>query len=185
MPKINVVKPFTLNRDNGTTSVYAVGIHDVEREDAEHWFVQAHTDKAPTSKPILGTPQYARAASALVDKRQAMLDEALAWQKEAEEAEKNYQPGTIARPDLVNGGVILPGATGRAPSGLDRTLEDDGKTDDSGQAANDPQQPPEPGSPEAQAVADALAQSQADAAEQPAGGRKKPSQAALDAPPAE
>ena len=82
--KFNVVKQFTLNHDDGTTEVFKPGEHDREPHIANHWFVQAHTDKPPKEAVALGTPQYAAAMRALVGKRSAMLDEALEALREAE-----------------------------------------------------------------------------------------------------
>lgn len=47
MPKINITKPFTLKRDNGTEQAFRAGVYDVSDEDAGHWFFQLHTDHPP------------------------------------------------------------------------------------------------------------------------------------------
>lgn len=41
MPKINVIKPFNLNR-GGEIERFEIGEHDVDKDTADHWYVQAH-----------------------------------------------------------------------------------------------------------------------------------------------
>lgn len=51
MKKIYVLAPFNFN-DGTTQKHFAVGFHEVEKEVADHWFVQAHISpdgEAPTS----------------------------------------------------------------------------------------------------------------------------------------
>lgn len=47
MPQVNIVKPFTLRRENGTHETFRPGIQDVSEEDANNLFLQLHTDKPP------------------------------------------------------------------------------------------------------------------------------------------
>lgn len=59
MAKINVTKPFVLNMD-GLHRSFGVGLHGVEDEVAEHWYVKAHSepvetgDKKENSQPSVG-----------------------------------------------------------------------------------------------------------------------------------
>ena len=51
MKKIYVLAPFNFN-DGTTQKHFAVGFHEVEKEVADHWFVQAHISpdgEAPAS----------------------------------------------------------------------------------------------------------------------------------------
>jgi hypothetical protein len=84
--KFNVVKPFTLNHADGTSEKFGVGEHDQPEHIAMHWYVMAHTDKAPKDALAVGTPQHAAAMQALVRQRKSLLEEAVAALKEAEEA---------------------------------------------------------------------------------------------------
>lgn len=57
--KVNVVKPFTLSRDDGTRSHYRPGEQDMPEVDADHWYAQQHLEGAPEPVYPVGTPQYA------------------------------------------------------------------------------------------------------------------------------
>lgn len=54
--KMNVTKAFRLNKDDGTTQDFAVGLQDVPDEFADHWYVKAHAEALPTEedKPAKG-----------------------------------------------------------------------------------------------------------------------------------
>lgn len=55
MPKIKVTTPFTLHKEDGTSHTFAAGEHDVSKQDAEHWYVKAHTKQAETEPaPVQG-----------------------------------------------------------------------------------------------------------------------------------
>ena len=42
--KVAISKAFTLNRDDGTSVNYSVGIHDMPEIDAVHWWTKIHTE---------------------------------------------------------------------------------------------------------------------------------------------
>lgn len=47
MPKINVHTAFQFTHADGTKQDFAVGVHEVDGDVADHWFVKAHTGDAP------------------------------------------------------------------------------------------------------------------------------------------
>lgn len=57
MPQVRIVKAFTLTRDNGQTEYFdpaltnmdegEPGNYELSEEDAEHWYVKAHSSKPP------------------------------------------------------------------------------------------------------------------------------------------
>ncbi len=47
MPKINVHTPFQFTHADGTKQDFAVGVHEVDKNVADHWFVLPHTGDAP------------------------------------------------------------------------------------------------------------------------------------------
>lgn len=42
MPQLDIARPFTLNRQDGTSQVFGPGPQEVSPADADHWFVKAH-----------------------------------------------------------------------------------------------------------------------------------------------
>ena len=62
MPKINVAKDFVLNHEDGTTTPFKKGVHEVEGHVADHWFVKANLVGAKMN-PGAGTPAFLRAAA--------------------------------------------------------------------------------------------------------------------------
>lgn len=52
MPKINVVKPFTLSLSATESIDFLPGTQKVSAEIASHWFVQAHCEKNPDSDDV-------------------------------------------------------------------------------------------------------------------------------------
>ena len=49
MATINVVKPFTLTRDDGSQQAFGLGKQDASDADAKHWYVKAHLDASAAS----------------------------------------------------------------------------------------------------------------------------------------
>jgi len=47
MPKINVHTAFQFTHADGTKQDFAVGVHEVDGDVADHWFVKPHTGDAP------------------------------------------------------------------------------------------------------------------------------------------
>lgn len=45
--RVYVKKAFRLTRDDHSIVPYAVGIHEMPREDAEHWYTKAHSESLP------------------------------------------------------------------------------------------------------------------------------------------
>lgn len=48
MVSITVTKAFTLSLAAGLKRAFAIGVHEVESEIAEHWYVKAHIDPSAT-----------------------------------------------------------------------------------------------------------------------------------------
>ena len=50
--KVAIKTPFILNRDNGETVRYGLGIHDMPDADANHFWTKLHTANEPTIASI-------------------------------------------------------------------------------------------------------------------------------------
>lgn len=91
MPTVNIVKPFTFTHTfirhpedpdkvlhattddplmHGKDEFVPVGVHDLSPEMADHWFVQAHSDKPPFTLPKPGTPEYGAYQARALRRRQ-------------------------------------------------------------------------------------------------------------------
>lgn len=79
MPIVKIVKPCLLTKNDGTQLKLTPGEHDLPPEIADHWFVLAHSDKAPQVDPPPGTPAYAQEMQ-----RRAARDRLLAMSLEQE-----------------------------------------------------------------------------------------------------
>jgi hypothetical protein len=53
MKEINVIKAFLLTLADHTKRAFAVGIHKVEDEIADHWFVKAHSEPVAAVAPAV------------------------------------------------------------------------------------------------------------------------------------
>jgi hypothetical protein len=62
MPKLNISHAFVLNMDNGKVKAFEAGVQIVEKEIADHWFVQAHV-VGFESEPKPDSLEYARVQS--------------------------------------------------------------------------------------------------------------------------
>ncbi|MFA9439409.1 hypothetical protein ACDA63_07210 [Uliginosibacterium sp. sgz301328] len=49
--KINVTKAFSLIGKDGTKKDFEAGIHEVDKDVAAHWYVQAHSEPVEDEKP--------------------------------------------------------------------------------------------------------------------------------------
>jgi hypothetical protein len=56
MKEINVLKAFLLTLQDHTKKAFAVGVHKVEAEIAEHWFVKAHSEPVAAVDPPVDPP---------------------------------------------------------------------------------------------------------------------------------
>jgi len=52
MPMMNITAPFVLTRADGTKATYLAGRQEIDQEDADHWYVQAHSDNQPGDAPV-------------------------------------------------------------------------------------------------------------------------------------
>lgn len=57
--RVNVVKAFTLTRNDGRQAHYRPGEQDMPKVDAEHYYTQHHLENPPEPAYPPGTPQYA------------------------------------------------------------------------------------------------------------------------------
>ena len=75
--KITVKTPFRLNI-KGEMKEFAVGVHDVEKDVAEHWLVKHHTgqDDAQADEPVAAETVAAEAEQATEESAEATSDEA-------------------------------------------------------------------------------------------------------------
>jgi hypothetical protein len=58
MVKVQLLKSFTLTRDDGTTHFYRAGVQDMPQLDADHWYTKHHAKDAPPAMYPPGTPEY-------------------------------------------------------------------------------------------------------------------------------
>lgn len=56
--EITIVRPFILNRQDGTSEKFKPGRQLITQADASHWFVQGHSDNPPVVAPQPGTPEH-------------------------------------------------------------------------------------------------------------------------------
>lgn len=94
---INVVKPFTLTKQDGSVHHFGVGEQEVDEDVADHWYVQHHTDDPPEYNPPPGTPEYA-AREAGRARRDALLQ--AAREQEADNARDDTRARQRQRPRL-------------------------------------------------------------------------------------
>lgn len=72
MPEVNIVKPFDFTHQDGSVEKFVPGSYDVDEGLANHWYIQAHTDKPPRARPRPGTPTFVRQQEAFeADQREA------------------------------------------------------------------------------------------------------------------
>lgn len=76
MKQVNIITPFTLTLEGGRQQKFTTGLYELEDELADHWYVRAHSDKAPPPRPPVGTPEYAQ-QEARKRARRRILDAAI------------------------------------------------------------------------------------------------------------
>ena len=56
MAQIKVTAPFRLNLDDGTFREFAPGVHELEDEIADHWYVKANSQRLESAQPETPPP---------------------------------------------------------------------------------------------------------------------------------
>lgn len=80
MKQVTIVKPFTFTHDSGKMQEFKIGVHELDDDVAEHFYVKAHSNTPPFVEPQVGTPEAAKLAAQRVQRRRiieaAMAEEA-------------------------------------------------------------------------------------------------------------
>ena len=103
MTKVQLLKGFTLTRDDGTSKFYRAGVQEMPKLDADHWYTKHHTKDAPPPMYPPGTPEYGqeqiRRAAEEERKRMAVEQEAEFAKGEVQQrAKKKMKKGDEAAP---------------------------------------------------------------------------------------
>lgn len=92
MQTVNIAKPCRYTRDDGSFIDLHKGPNDIDEEDAEHWFVKAHTVGYKPPEAKIGTHEYAVANRVkLKENYRDIAAEKLQAHHEAEAARKAKQ----------------------------------------------------------------------------------------------
>lgn len=98
--RVNIAKPFTLTHQDGTPEDFVPGAYELPDELANHWYVQAHSNKEPEvrRRAVPGTPAYEQRSG--VFNHQDSIDDA-AMQQEMMESNaairRKFEEGRVDR----------------------------------------------------------------------------------------